>query len=85
MSRSQEKADEYIGHPRETDEGLDIMMTRKGFKDGYDQGVNEVLTWENLKRLDEIMTEVWKNTNLRKDESFYTEVINRFKKENNYE
>lgn len=65
--------------------GQDYNQIYDGVKHGYEQGVNEVLTWENLKRLDEIMTEVWKNTNLRKDESFYTEVINRFKKENNYE
>lgn len=85
MSKSQQKADEYIGHPRETDEGLDIMMTRNGFKDGYEQGINEILTWENLKRLDELMTEVYKQTNLRESEEYYTEVIKRFKKENNYE
>lgn len=85
MSRSQEKADKHIGHPRETDEGLDIMLTRKGFKDGYDQGVNEVLTWENLKRLDELMTEVWKETDFREPEEYYTEVSKRFKKENDYE
>lgn len=85
MSRSQKKADEYIGHPRETDEGLDIMLTRRGFKDGYEKGVNEVLTWENLKRLDELMTEVWKETDFREPEEYYTEVIKRFKKENDYE
>lgn len=84
MSRSQEKADEYIGHPRETDEGLDIMMTRRGFKDGYEKGVNEVLTCDNLKRLDELMTEVWKDTDLRQPEEFYTEVIKRFKAETNF-
>jgi len=84
MSRLQEKADEYIGHPRETDEGLDIMMTRYGFKDGYEKGINEVLTCDNLKRLDELMTEVWKDTDLRQPEEFYTEVIKRFKSETNF-
>lgn len=84
MSRSQEMADEYIGHPMETDEGLDIMMTRRGFKDGYEKGINEVLTWENLKRLDELMMEVWKGTDLRESEEYYTEVIKRFKEETNF-
>lgn len=65
--------------------GQDYNQIYDATKYGYNKGVNEVLTWENLKRLDEIMTEVWNDTNLRKDEPFYTEVINRFKKENNYE
>lgn len=85
MSKSQQKADEYIGWPAEPGELRVTSQARRGFKDGYEQGINEVLTWENLKRLDELMTEVWRGTNLREPEEYYTEVIKRFKKENNYE
>jgi len=51
------------------------------FIQGYDYGVKELLTVENIKRLDEIMTEVYKQTGLREDEEIYTEVIKRFKEE----
>ena len=80
-NRSQTEADNYIGHPRETDEGLDITCERKAFKDGFEKGVNTVLTWENLKILDEIMTEVYKQTGFRESEEYYTEVIKRFRTE----
>lgn len=58
--------------------GQDYDQIYDAVKYGYQKAQ---LTWEDLKRLDEIMTEVYKQTNLRKDEEYYTEVIRRFKEE----
>lgn len=58
--------------------GQDYNQIYDAVKYGYQEAQ---LTWEELKRLDEIMSEVYKQTNYRKDEEYYTEVIRRFKEE----
>lgn len=45
-----EKADEYIGHPQEVDEGADVSLCRKAFIDGAQ--------WMREKLLDRICEEL---------------------------
>lgn len=36
------KADRYIGHPREVDEGYEVSMRRTAYMDGYQDAVNDI-------------------------------------------
>ncbi len=38
----QGKADKYIGHPREVDEGYEVSMRRTAYMDGYQAAVNDM-------------------------------------------
>lgn len=43
--------DEYIGYPREMDEGIETTMRRNAFKDGADWRINSV--WHNPEEVPE--------------------------------
>lgn len=40
-----EKADEYIGHPQEVDEGSDVSLRRKAFIDGAEWMLKKAYRW----------------------------------------
>lgn len=39
-----DKANEYIGHPREVDEGYEVSMRRDAYAKGYQDAVNDIKT-----------------------------------------
>ena len=37
-----DKANDYIGHPREVDEGYEVSMRRDAYAQGYQDAVNDI-------------------------------------------
>lgn len=40
-----DKADGYIGHPREVDEGYEVSMRRKAYAQGYKDAIDNACEW----------------------------------------
>ena len=40
-----DKANEYIGHPREVDEGYEVSMRRTAYAQGYQDAIDKVELW----------------------------------------
>lgn len=52
---AQQKADEYIGHEAEVDEGLEVYMRRKAYKTGYEDAVRDI----------KLKVEAWRDNYIR--------------------
>ena len=40
-----DKANEYIGHPREVDEGYEVSMRRDAYAQGYQDAIEKACEW----------------------------------------
>ena len=40
-----DKANEYIGHPREVDEGYEVSMRRDAYAQGYQDAIEKAAEW----------------------------------------
>lgn len=40
-----DKANEYIGHPREVDEGYEVSMRRDAYAQGYQDAIEKAIQW----------------------------------------
>ena len=40
-----DKANEYIGHPREVDEGYEVSMRRDAYAQGYQDAIEKATQW----------------------------------------
>ena len=40
-----DKANEYIGHPREVDEGYEVSMRRTAYAQGYQDAIDKACEW----------------------------------------
>lgn len=40
-----DKANEYIGHPREVDEGYEVSMRRDAYAQGYKDAIEKACEW----------------------------------------
>ena len=40
-----DKANEYIGHPREVDEGYEVSMRRDAYAQGYQDAIEKAAVW----------------------------------------
>jgi hypothetical protein len=40
-----DKADKYIGHPREVDEGYEVSMRRTAYAQGYQDAIDKAVEW----------------------------------------
>ena len=40
-----DKANKYIGHPREVDEGYEVSMRRTAYAHGYQDAMNKACEW----------------------------------------
>lgn len=40
-----DKANEYIGHPREADEGYEVSMRRTAYAQGYQDMIDKACEW----------------------------------------
>lgn len=40
-----DKANEYIGHPREVDEGYEVSMRRTAYVQGYQDAIDKAYEW----------------------------------------
>ena len=40
-----DKANEYIGHPREVDEGYEVSMRRDAYAQGYQDAIDKACEW----------------------------------------
>ena len=40
-----DKANKYIGHPREVDEGYEVSMRRDAYAQGYKDAMDKVCEW----------------------------------------
>lgn len=40
-----DKANEYIGHPREVDEGYEVSMRRTAYAQGYQDAIEKATQW----------------------------------------
>ena len=40
-----DKANEYIGHPREVDEGYEVSMRRDAYAQGYQDAIERATQW----------------------------------------
>lgn len=45
-----DKANKYIGHPREVDEGYEVSMRRDAYAQGYQDAIDKATQWlfENI-------------------------------------
>ena len=56
------------------------MAEKYAFIDGYEQAEKDLeLTWEDMMRIDEIITQVFKESKTCQMEAIYQEVLKRFK------
>lgn len=40
-----DKANEYVGHPREVDEGYEVSMRRTAYAQGYQDAIEKACEW----------------------------------------
>ena len=40
-----DKANKYIGHPREVDEGYEVSMRRDAYAQGYQDAIDKAIQW----------------------------------------
>ena len=53
-----DKANEYIGHPREVDEGYEVSMRRTAYAQGYQDAIDKVCDWIQCMALDYITGDI---------------------------
>jgi hypothetical protein len=76
MSKAEDRAEEYcnstlVGSP---------YIKKMAYLEGYHQAEKDLeLTWEDMLKIDEIISEVYKNSDSCQTEVIYQEVLKRFK------
>ena len=75
-----DKANEFIGHPEEIDEGFEVSMRRNAYVQGYKDAIDAACTWiiEHLGIYYDGDNEV---EALKKRREYATEIVEIFKKD----